>query len=300
MVRDILNTWKLIVSAPLNRSRKLSALNDWFRWQFSSRLLGWPVVVPYVNDSVLLVEPSMTGATGNIYLGLAEFDDMGFLLHFLGREDLFVDVGANIGSFTVLASKVVKAESIAIEALPFTYHKLEKNIRVNNIDDKVYALNCALGNEVGAIHFTSGLDTMNHVVAEEDVGQQDVCSVEVKKLDDILGGRVPRLIKIDVEGYETPVIEGAIQTLQHSDQVAVIMELNGCGKRYGFDDEDLHRKMLSLGYCAVSYHPMDRKMLEMNQANQEGNTIYIKKENFLSIELSVKNSDTFYVKGQNI
>jgi len=258
------------------------------------------VEVPFVNDAVLMVEPGMTGATGNVYLGLAEFDDMGFLLHFLKPEDLFVDIGANIGSFTILASKVTKSNTIAIEALPFTYQKLLRNITVNHIEDKVESLNYAVGNEYGVIHFTSGLDTMNHVVSEADAKMDDVCSVEVRRLDDILAGRVPKLIKIDVEGYETPVIEGAVNTLKNPAQEAVIMELNGCGQRYGFNDKKLHQSMLELGYCAVSYHPRHRNILKLKKPNQEGNTIYVKEEKLLSIEQSLKNSCAFHVKGQDV
>jgi len=105
-------------------------------------------------------------------------------------------------------------------------------------------LNCALGNEGGEIYFTSGLDTMNHVVSEAEFQGENTCSVVVRKLDDILDGCTPRLIKIDVEGYETPVIEGAMQTLKNHRQEAIIMELNGCGGRYGFDDDELHQKMV--------------------------------------------------------
>ena len=60
----------------------------------------------------------MTGATGNIYTGLHEFEDMMFLLHLLRPGDIFVDAGANIGSYTVLASAVVGAKSISFEPVP--------------------------------------------------------------------------------------------------------------------------------------------------------------------------------------
>jgi len=42
-------------------------------------------------------------------------NDMGFLLHFLRKDDLFLDVGANIGSYTVLAGGAVGAKSISFE-----------------------------------------------------------------------------------------------------------------------------------------------------------------------------------------
>ncbi len=72
----------------------------YLKWQIGSRLLPGAVHVPFVNDTVLVVTPGMTGATLNIYTGLHEFEDCGFLLHLLRCSDLFVDIGANVGVYT--------------------------------------------------------------------------------------------------------------------------------------------------------------------------------------------------------
>ncbi len=70
----------------------------------------------------------MTGATGNIYAGLHEFDDMAFFLHLLRPEDMFADVGSNIGSYTILASGVVGAKSVAFEPVAFNLSFFEQVI----------------------------------------------------------------------------------------------------------------------------------------------------------------------------
>lgn len=46
----------------------------------------------------------MRGATGNVYVGLHEFESMGFVLHVLRSSSAFIDVGANVGAYTVLAA----------------------------------------------------------------------------------------------------------------------------------------------------------------------------------------------------
>ncbi|MEJ7626598.1 MAG: FkbM family methyltransferase [Ferruginibacter sp.] len=81
----------------------------------------------------------MAGATGNIYMGLHEFPDMGFLLHFLRSEDLFFDIGSNIGSYTILASGQVGAKTFAFEPVPSTFSALHKNILANNLESIVRA-----------------------------------------------------------------------------------------------------------------------------------------------------------------
>ena len=67
--------------------------------QIGSRLVPGPVLVPFVDSCSLFAQAGMTGITQNIYVGLAEFREMAFLLHVLRPDDLFVDVGANIGTW---------------------------------------------------------------------------------------------------------------------------------------------------------------------------------------------------------
>lgn len=98
----VLNSLRFILDHPLNHDRKWAAFLRWLRWQLGSRLLPGAVLVPFVEDVALLVKPGMTGATGNVYCGLHEFEDMALVLHALRPDDLFVDIGANIGSYAML------------------------------------------------------------------------------------------------------------------------------------------------------------------------------------------------------
>ncbi len=59
-----------------------------------------------------------------------------FLLHFLRCDDLFVDIGANIGSYTVLAGAVVGATCLAVKPIPSTYESLLDNIHLNRLEKK--------------------------------------------------------------------------------------------------------------------------------------------------------------------
>ena len=98
---SILSTIRFITNHPLNREHKLGAIIRFAKWQLGSRLVPGAVVYDWINGSRFLVKTGETGLTGNIYTGLHEFPDMGFLLHFLRSDDLFVDVGANVGSYTI-------------------------------------------------------------------------------------------------------------------------------------------------------------------------------------------------------
>lgn len=110
----------------------------------------------------------MTGATGNIYCRLHEYVDMRFVLDNLKPNDIFVDIGANVGTYTILASKVRGAKTISFEPDPQTARFLRRNIAVNGIASKVEAINAALGAESRVINFTVGLDTKNRVAKDDD------------------------------------------------------------------------------------------------------------------------------------
>jgi hypothetical protein len=128
----LVSTARFIIDHPLSQGRKLANLSRFARWQIAARLARGPVAVQFVNSAQLFATPGMAGATGNVYVGLHEFVDMSFVLHFLRPNDLFVDVGANIGSYTVLASAAVGANCISFEPNPEAWEWLCKNINLNN------------------------------------------------------------------------------------------------------------------------------------------------------------------------
>ena len=271
----ITNIIKFIVRHPLNRSRRILAIINFLKWQIGSRLVSGSVIFDWINGSKIIAHNGETGATGNIYVGLHEFPDMGFLLHALRERDLFVDIGANIGSYTILASSVIGSKTVCFEPVPTTYKRLMDNIGINNLESKVTSLNTALGNSKGEIHFSSDLNCTNHVIADGEKVKNKII-VNVSTLDDELI-ECPFLIKIDVEGYEKPALEGAKNILANNKLCCVIMELNGSGNRYGYNESKILDMMFDYGFKAYTYNPLDRELVELLGKNvNEGNTIFIR------------------------
>ena len=79
----------------------------------------------WIDGCKFLVSPGETGLTGNLYLGLHEFEDMGFLLHYLNDQDFFIDIGSNVGSYTLLSGVVKKSTVVSFEPIPSTFDKLK-------------------------------------------------------------------------------------------------------------------------------------------------------------------------------
>lgn len=289
------NSVRFILRHPLNKGRSLRTLVRYAAWQVGSRLVPGPIQVPFVDDACLVVGPGMTGATGNVYTGLHEFEDMAFLLHYLRREDLFVDIGANVGSYTVLASSVAGARSVAFEPLPEAFAGLRSNIEANGIDARVEARNEGLGSARGSIEFTADRDTQNRALSEDEHsgggpnGVGATRTVPVTTLDSALAGRPAAMIKIDVEGYEPEVLAGAQATLEEPALNALILERNGAGSRYGFDELATHRDLLERGFRTYRYLPFERRLEALgaqDEGGTGGNTLYLRDVGFVRERLA--------------
>jgi FkbM family methyltransferase len=278
---SIINVLKSITSHPLNRDRKVGSIVNFFKWQLVSKLMPYPMIIPFAGDNKLIIKKGLSSATGNLYSGLLEFEEMSFALHFLREEDLFIDVGANIGMFSVLASGAARTKTIAFEPAITTFSHLQDNIAINRIGHLVETINKGVGSKEGAIKFTQGLDAINHVATSRDT---QTVEVEIVTLDSVLRTHNPVLMKVDVEGFECEVINGAMETIAKPSLQAIIIELRGHGNRYGFDENDVHERLLRTGFRPYRYEPFTRKLVLLDGFGGY-NTIYVKDLTFVESRL---------------
>ncbi|MEO6488846.1 MAG: FkbM family methyltransferase [Ferruginibacter sp.] len=145
-------------------------------------------------------------------------EDEDILKKILRPGDTYVDVGSNIGTLVLTAAKAVtpSGKVIAIEAHPATFHNLRENILLNKFHN-IEAIHSAAGSKSGSIFFSdTNSDDQNKVVSDQSKG----IKVNVNTLDHLLNHiRSIELLKIDVEGYEKYVLEGATQALQKTDVI---------------------------------------------------------------------------------
>lgn len=149
---------------------------------------------------------------------------------FLARGSTFVDVGANVGVYTGWASRLVgeTGRVIAFEPLPATRDNLQRVVAGNALGN-VRVVPKALGAAPGvvrlwAVPHASGLTS---AVPPADPAAATPLDVSMSTLDDELaaaGAPAVALVKIDVEGYEMAVLEGAVRTLASPHAPAVLFE----------------------------------------------------------------------------
>jgi FkbM family methyltransferase len=284
--------WNFLLSHPLLKGRPFYAFTRFTYWQVRSRISSMPVVFPWVGGSRLWLRRGWSGLTGNYYAGLSDFEEMAFLLHFLRPGELFVDVGANMGSYTILAGAVRRCRVVAYEPVHATYQRLEANVLLNQIEGSVVTRNAAVGATSGFLQMTSTLDVTNHVTANIGVGEP----VFAVTLDDDLV-ETPILIKIDVEGYEFEVLRSASRHLADPRLRAIIIELNGAGSRYGHQDKTIHALLEAAGFSACIYEPISRTLSDA-RGGKTDNVLYCR--DIASIESRLRSALPFEVAGRSI
>lgn len=147
-----------------------------------------------------------------------------------GQPGLFVDVGANLGWFSMQATRIPQVRTVvAVEPDMANHSLLRANIHSNGLEARVRPVASALGASPGLarLHSYKGSNLGRHSLLT-DHGQGGSW-VPVLRLDDLLdelglAGEPISAIKIDVEGYEPQVLEGASSALRRC--ALVIVELS--------------------------------------------------------------------------
>jgi len=290
------DTLRLLCRHPLTRDQRLRTLARYGTLQVTTRMSESPTIVPFVEDTRLALSSSGGSNQFNVAVGLFEFKEMAFVVHALRSTSLFVDVGANVGFYTILAGGAAGASCLSLEPVPDIFDHLRTNVQLNGIEGSVDIRNAGAGAESGMLQFTAGMGANNRVVTEaEKTGiEAPVTSLDTLFDADREGGIV---IKIDVEGWEAEVVSGAEQTLSRSGPLALILEL--CeGDRYGFDEAAIDERLRAHGLMPVSYDPFERILEPVDRRPPTGNTIYV--NDLGAFAGRVADSASYSVRGRNL
>jgi FkbM family methyltransferase len=275
-------TLRFLLRHPLLRGRPWVGFGRFLWWQALSRFRPGRHRYAWIGGAKLWLQRGWGGLTGNYYAGLHEFEDMAFLLHLLRPDDRFVDVGANMGSYTVLARGVCRACTVSYEPVPATFRRLQDNLSLNQaLDERSRLVNAAVGSAPGTLRMSEGQDAMNHVARPAEAAALEV---PVVTLDQDLFAS-PLLLKVDVEGYETEVLRGARRHLANPALRALIVELNGLGQRYGHDEQALHAELLAAGFQPFRYDPFARRLSPLATPGAH-NTLYCRDLAFIQARLT--------------
>jgi FkbM family methyltransferase len=181
-----------------------------------------PIVIKFYDNSGFYVSHLLDCLHAGLYNEPKTFN---FFKEQIKNCRVFIDVGANIGGYSIRAAKYCKV--YAIEPLPRNYKILKINEKLNNV--KINSFNIAAGKERGKIklYYTQG----NWGFPSIKYKQNYFIEVEMKPLDEIINEESIDLMKIDVEGAEDLVLEGARDCLKRT-KIVIIERSESFPKAY--------------------------------------------------------------------
>jgi FkbM family methyltransferase len=254
----------LVLEQRVEGTSTVGTLARLWMWQLWRRTARRPALIRCADGSLLLA-PSWSRVGAVIAgTGLTERDDAIFVLDLLRPGDLFIDVGANIGFYTVLAAR--RGASVeAFEPTPLAAATCERVVALNGVQELVRIHQVACGAVSGTSRFTTGLDISNHVVEADRPG----IDVEMTTLDEQLAGRevAMSMFKVDAEKHDLEVLQGALATIERLRPVILVEIWSGGARPLQLVDR--------FGYRPYVYDRHTRELSEIEPGHHRGGNILL-------------------------
>ncbi len=151
---------------------------------------------------------------------------------------VFFDIGANVGSFSLIAASLKKADQVfAFEPNFTTFHSLCHNIILNNLSNTITPLQIALSDRSGLSSFAylnnrsgesfCGLQSINNNLGKKESFELYEISLSLDDCFELLKMPHPNYIKLDVDGFELQILSGMPRILANPALKTVSVEPNG-------------------------------------------------------------------------
>ena len=193
------------------------------------------------------------------------------ILESLGAGTLFVDAGAHVGFYSLLATRA-GADVVAVEPDPYNLAALRRNLRGTRAE----VLGSAVSDAVGSASFhLSSSTTGSSLVDRHDIEMTSSVAVETTTVDAIVAGRTfdALVLKVDVEGAEPAVLAGAHNALRAATRATVIAEVHpNALAANGASPEDVIAPLREAGY-AIRFVDQEGNVGDLPEVRTKGNVV---------------------------
>jgi FkbM family methyltransferase len=194
-------------------------------WQIWKRFVVLPIIVTLDNGMHYVLDPSSGHSAGAVYTRIYEYRLVEFARRHVDPGGTLVDVGAHSGLYTLLLAHLFQ-RAFLFEPAPDTYRLLCRNLRLNELS--AFTSFCeAVGREdaFGQFVITGPNSGTNHLISDPITAAGGAITVPVVALDRQLAGiEDVNYLKIDCEGGELAVLQGATRILATNPQLLIHFE----------------------------------------------------------------------------
>lgn len=252
-----------VFSHPKNRGKLIETIVRLIWWKCNQLWWQFPAVVSIAPGIQCLCYPSSSFGSLIVYTIWPEFNEMKHVYETLESNDIFIDVGAGLGDFSLIAaSKITKGHIFAFEPNQKAADQFKQNIALNHIEKRITLSTEAIADKDGWVYFNANQTTElsqivnskgNHALRVKSTTLDSFC--KKNKVSQI------SLLKIDVEGAELRVLRGCQNLLKKGLIKKILLEVNPKSENLGNQTNETLAFLKQFGFSFYSFGENGKKQL---------------------------------------
>ncbi len=268
--KQLFNTlYQILENKHVNKTK---ALSKHILWQIRKILKLYPFEIKISNFIIIVEDKNCGGCALANSMEMYDYNIMNLIKLLSKKENVFFDVGANVGIYSLIAAEENTVVVYSFEPHPKTFSQLYKNIEINGLEN-IIPLKLALSNTEGRSGFSDFAESsVNRFVK---TGFEPRIIVNKKRGDEICKefNVVPSLLKIDVEGFELDVLKGFGEYLSHVK--FIIVEFGELNNRDAMEIVELCNNKNFEGPFYFNY---DGRLFTREIIKGENNVVFVNRE----------------------
>ena len=249
---------------PANVNQRWAGIGRYARWQFYKRVVRKNLAFPYHGFVLPGYSDSHSMSAAYYFSGFPDWWEMRFIADYLRPGDRFLDVGANVGLYSLLAAALVGSTGHvdAFEPATVPSLRLQEAIDLNQLNSTVSIHGYAVTDHAGTVDFGFSVDDCQSHVRRLEEQEGSSVSIPAVRLDDYSSATVYAMAKFDIEGHEPLALAGASAMLAAGNPAVMQIEVAGYSKLFGVSTAELIQRLSDTDYDCFSYNPLSRKLMD--------------------------------------
>lgn len=251
-----------LLSHPANRSQRWQIIYKTLYWQLFSRITNTSLDIDYHGLKLRCYRSSTAATRALYYSGMPDYWEMRFMQAYLKPGDTVLDIGANVGVYSLFMRTLVTESGFvhAFEPNPITAQRLNENCAINNLANiKLHNVGCS--EQQNKIRFcTEGDASVAHIPSLDNMQAGDI-EISTIRLDTYLEAQHFAMAKLDIEGYEPFAIRGMKNWLANNNPPVMQVEMAGLANIHGITTDQFIAELAKLGYDTMIYEPASNKLI---------------------------------------
>ena len=253
MQKSLTYSLTYLFNNPYNKKYPLFALKRFIEWKIIKFLKLSNYKKKVWGNKLVYLQHDSFQSMWLMYNWMVDWEEFNLIKRFVTKNNLCIDVGANMGYYTIWFSKFSK-NIYSFEPDLLNYDRLQENLKINSLQNSVKTFDVAVAEKDGSLFFTKNLDIRNHILLNNNhEGVKILC----RRLDSILlENKITGIsyLKIDVEGFELDVLKGLGDYFINYKVDIIQIEINSAMKNSAYSLNEFLSFISSNKYKLYSYN----------------------------------------------